>query len=231
VELFDRVQEVRSRRTKVVKPGRPSEEYLLRKLVHCERCGARMHGCRSGNNAMRRYQCSTRRRHGDCEQTMIPAQPLEEQIVEWLHAFQPDAELRWLILDTIQADSGARPGDDAERRRELSAQLERLRKLYVMGDITKPQYVMRRQMAEEELQRTPAPDRPRPRTGPPGRLRVLLGRRARARRAPQAHPLPLRPGLGEGRPDRRRQTKHGVHELLHGRLGGASQAPKRRDGQ
>jgi hypothetical protein len=47
-ELFDRVQEVRSWRTRVVKPGRPSDEYLLRKLIHCERCGARMHGCRTG---------------------------------------------------------------------------------------------------------------------------------------------------------------------------------------
>jgi hypothetical protein len=159
-ELFDRVQEVRSWRTKVVKPGRPSEEYLLRKLVHCERCGARMHGCRSGNNAMRRYQCSTRRHHGDCEQTMIPAQPLEEQIVDWLQTFQPDAELRRLILDTIQADSGARPSENAERRRELSAQLERLRELYVMGDITKAQYVMRRQLTEEELQRTQPPTDP-----------------------------------------------------------------------
>jgi hypothetical protein len=55
-ELFDRVQEVRSWRTRVVKPGRPSEEYLLRKLIHCERCGARMHGCRTGREAMRRYQ-------------------------------------------------------------------------------------------------------------------------------------------------------------------------------
>ncbi len=40
-ELFDRVQEVRSWRTTVVKPGRPSEDYLLRKLLCCERCGAR----------------------------------------------------------------------------------------------------------------------------------------------------------------------------------------------
>lgn len=74
-ELFDRVQEVRSWRTRVVKPGRPSEEYLLSKLIHCERCGARMHGCRTGREGMRRYQCSTRRHHGDCEQTMTPAQP------------------------------------------------------------------------------------------------------------------------------------------------------------
>jgi hypothetical protein len=32
--LFDRVQEIRAWRTRVVKPGRPSEEYLLRKLLY-----------------------------------------------------------------------------------------------------------------------------------------------------------------------------------------------------
>jgi hypothetical protein len=159
-ELFDRVQEVRSWRTRVVKPGRPSEEYLLRKLIHCERCGARMHGCRTGREGMRRYQCSTRRHHSDCEQTMTPAQPLEEQLIDWLHDFQPDPELRGLILDTIQAETGGHSGDDAERRRELTGQLERLRELYLMGDITKPQYVMRRQTIEEELQRTKPPTNP-----------------------------------------------------------------------
>jgi site-specific DNA recombinase len=159
-ELFDRVQEVRSWRTRVVKPGRPSEEYLLRKLIHCERCGARMHGCRTGWKGMRRYQCSTRRHHGGCEQKMTPAQPLEEQLIGWLHDFQPDHALRQLVLDAIQAQTGGHPGEDAERRRELTTQLERLRDLYVMGDITKPQYAMRRQMMEEELQRTKPPTNP-----------------------------------------------------------------------
>jgi DNA invertase Pin-like site-specific DNA recombinase len=159
-ELFDRVQEVRSWRTRVVKPGRPSEEYLLRKLIHCERCGARMHGCRTGWIGMRRYQCSTRRHHGDCEQKMTPAQPLEEQLIDWLHDFRPDHALRQIVLDTIQSQAGTHPGEDAERRRELTAQLDRLRDLYVMGDISKPQYAMRRQMMEEELQRAKPPTDP-----------------------------------------------------------------------
>jgi hypothetical protein len=64
------------------------------------------------------------------------------------------------VLDTIQTQSGTHPGEDAERRRELTAQLERLRDLYVMGDMTKPQYAMRRQMMEEELQRTKPPTDP-----------------------------------------------------------------------
>jgi hypothetical protein len=64
------------------------------------------------------------------------------------------------VLDTIQAQTGGHPDEDAERRRELTAQLERLRDLYVMGDITKPQYAMRRQMMEEELQRAKPPTDP-----------------------------------------------------------------------
>ena len=90
-ELFDRAQEVRAWRTRVVMPGPPSEEYLLRKLLFCERCGARMHGTRGSRAGIRRYQCSTRRHHGSCEQTILAAEPLEDQLVDWLRGFQPDA--------------------------------------------------------------------------------------------------------------------------------------------
>jgi site-specific DNA recombinase len=166
-ELFDRVQEVRPWRARVVKAGRPSEEYLLRKLLCCERCGARMHGCRTGRNAMRRYQCSTRRHHGTCEQRTVPAIPLEEQLIDWLHDFQPDHALRQLVLDTIQAQTGTRPGEDPERRRQLTSQCERLRDLYVMGDLTKPEYVMRRQALERSYS-APSP-RPTPTSTVPRR--------------------------------------------------------------
>ncbi len=159
-ELFEKVQEIRSWRTRVVKPGRPSEEYLLRKLLCCERCGARMHGTRGSRAGVRRYQCSTRRHHGDCTQAIVKAEPLEDQLVDWLHAFQPDATLRDLVLDTIRAATQQHPGDDQERRRSLLTQLDRLQDLYVLGDLTKPRYIMRRQTLEEELQRLAPPADP-----------------------------------------------------------------------
>jgi DNA invertase Pin-like site-specific DNA recombinase len=159
-ELFDRVQEVRSWRTTILKPSRPSEDYLLRKLLYCERCGARMHGTRGSRGNVRRYQCSTRRYHGSCDQTIVPAQPLEEQLVGWLRLFQPDAQLRGLILDAIRTQAGVAPDDAGNRRRALTGQLDRLRELYVMGDLPKAQYVMRRQALEEELQRTASPADP-----------------------------------------------------------------------
>ncbi|MCC6418965.1 MAG: zinc ribbon domain-containing protein, partial [Gemmataceae bacterium] len=73
----------------VVKPGRPSDEYLLRKLLYCERCDARMQGARGSRGQRRRYRCGTRCRGGDCTQTMVLAEPLEEQLVEWLRDFRP----------------------------------------------------------------------------------------------------------------------------------------------
>jgi hypothetical protein len=117
-ELFDRVQEVRSWRARVLKPGPPSDDYLLRKLLHCERCGARMHGTRGSRPPVRRYLCSTRRHGHDCDQPITRAEPLEERLVEWISDFRPDEELRAAILASIR---GAARGsnNDALRRREL----------------------------------------------------------------------------------------------------------------
>ena len=120
----------------MVKPGRPSEDYLLRKLLYCERCSARMHGNRRSSGKIRRYHCSTRR-HGDgCDQPLAHAEPLEAQIVDWLRGFQPDAQPRIVVLATLR-QAAAQANDGSSRRRDLDGQLERLRDLYVMGDVTK----------------------------------------------------------------------------------------------
>ena len=158
-ELFDRVQEVRSWRTRVLKPGPPSDDYLLRKLLYCERCGARMHGTRGSRPPVRRYICSTRR-HGDpCGEPIVKAEPLEAQLVDWLRAFQPDDDLRQRVLKAISEATNDTDADGI-RRRDLTAQLARLQDLYVMGDLTKPRYVMRRQALEQELERLGPPTDP-----------------------------------------------------------------------
>jgi site-specific DNA recombinase len=159
-ELFDRVQEVRAWRTTVVKPGPPSDEYLLRKLLYCERCGARMHGTSGSRPRVRRYMCSTRRYGHSCGEPIVKARDLEAQLVDWIRGFQPDGELLDLLLQTLRADLAEHTEQPAERRGELLSQLQRLRDLYVLGDLTKPQYVMRRQAIEEELQRLGPPAEP-----------------------------------------------------------------------
>ena len=119
-----------------------------------------MHGTRGSRPPVRRYLCSTRR-HGDgCDQPITRAEPLEDQLVDWITDFKPDESLRATILASIRsAANGA--NDDATRRRELVGQLERLRDLYVMGDLSKGEYVLHRQAFEEELARAAPPFDPR----------------------------------------------------------------------
>jgi site-specific DNA recombinase len=150
-ELFDRVQDIRGFRARVKQPSPPSEEYLLRRLLCCDRCGARMHGSRGSRPPVRRYLCSTRRHGEDCDQPIVKAEPLEEQLVDWLRGFQPDHDLRKRVLEAIR--SQGHRDDEATRRTELAGQIDRLKDLYLLGDLTKAQYTMRRQALQDELER------------------------------------------------------------------------------
>jgi hypothetical protein len=62
----------------------------------------------------------------------------------------------------VKAIEAERPRRDpaSARRNELLGQLKRLQDLYVLSDLPKAQYVMRRQAIEEELQRLGAPADP-----------------------------------------------------------------------
>ncbi len=158
-ELFDRVQQVRSWRNRVLKDGPPSEDYLLRKLLRCERCGARMHGTTGGSNAARRYMCSARRYGNPCGEPIVLAERLEQQLVGWIRDFKPDQRLIDRIVKAVEAERPKRDPAKAKRK-ELLGQLTRLQDLCVLGDLPKAQYVMPRQTIEEELQclGTPAAD-------------------------------------------------------------------------
>jgi hypothetical protein len=56
-ELFDLVQELRHHRARTLKPGRPSDRYVLRGLAHCRRCHTKMHGKGVGRHHLARYYC------------------------------------------------------------------------------------------------------------------------------------------------------------------------------
>jgi FKBP-type peptidyl-prolyl cis-trans isomerase (trigger factor) len=87
-------------------------------------------------------------------------EPLEAQLIDWLKDFRPDEELRAYVLASLRG--AARRSDDiAVRRRELIRQLNRLRDLYVMEDLSKSEYLVRRQAIEEQLERTGMPLDPR----------------------------------------------------------------------
>jgi site-specific DNA recombinase len=158
-ELFDRVQERRRYRAAVKQPSPPSDDYLLSKLLRCERCGARMHGTRGSRPPVRRYICSSRRYGHGCQAPITKAEPLETQLADWLSAFQPDQQLRDLVLNKISQHAQTQD-QGPERRLELAEQLRRLQDLYMLGDLTKAQYVMRRQAIQDEIERQAPPASP-----------------------------------------------------------------------
>lgn len=85
---------------------------------------------------------------------------MEGQLIDSIRAFQPDGQLHDLLLQTLNAQTAEHAAQPAERRNELLDQLQRLQDLYVLGDLTKAQYIMRRQALEEELQRQGPPAKP-----------------------------------------------------------------------
>lgn len=105
--LFDRVQELRRQRARTLKPGRPSDRYVLRGLAHCRRCHAKMHGTGVGRNHVARYYCSTRRKTHDCDQPVVPADEAERQLVQFIAGFKPDPALRAEILQRLATDHRA----------------------------------------------------------------------------------------------------------------------------
>jgi hypothetical protein len=72
-----------------------------------------------------------------------------------LRLIDPDLHLapRELLDEGYRAEAKRLGGDDPARRRELRGQLDRLRDLYVLDDLTKNHYVMKRQAIEDELSR------------------------------------------------------------------------------
>ncbi|MHB1469669.1 MAG: hypothetical protein ACYCU0_10575 [Solirubrobacteraceae bacterium] len=105
--------------------------------------------------------CSTRRYGHACGERIVKAEVLEGQLVDWISGFQPDGQLLDLLLDRLRAASGTEQRETAgQRRSELLGQLKRLQDLYVLGDLSKAQYAIRRQAIEEEVQRLGPPAGP-----------------------------------------------------------------------
>jgi site-specific DNA recombinase len=149
--LFDRVQELRRLRAPTLKPGRPSDRYLLRGLAHCRRCHARMHGTGVGRNHVARYYCSTRRTSHDCDQPVAPADEVERQLARFIAGFKPDTGLREEILRRLATVSGTETSEATKRRAALEERLRRMRDLYELGDLERADYVARRGAIHAEL--------------------------------------------------------------------------------
>ena len=150
---FEQVQEIRRARTTTLHPGRPSAGYALSKLLLCT-CGARMHGSTGGRNGTRRYLCAGRKQGSPCQETAVPADEIEAAVAAYIREFAPPHEVKLAIVRRLrELATGATDATASyeEDRNRLEGQLERLKDLYVLGDLTKEEYSYRRQLLAQEL--------------------------------------------------------------------------------
>jgi DNA-binding transcriptional ArsR family regulator len=148
VSVYDASQHLSVLRSEGIVRRTRDRQYVRYRRAFARRTARSTRGSRP---PVRRYQCSSRRHGGDCSQPIVKAEPLEAQLIDWLYDFQPTPEMRKRILAQITLHT--HQDDDQARRKELMGQADRLKDLYMLGDLTKAQYIMRRQAIQDELER------------------------------------------------------------------------------
>lgn len=123
--LYDRVQDMRRERVRTLKPGRPSNRYLLRGIARCERCQGKMHGTSVGRKLVPRYYCSTRRAEHTRDQPLVHTDVVEAELVEFIADFKPAPGIREEILRRLAGTATADTADTVKRRSSLEERLAR----------------------------------------------------------------------------------------------------------
>jgi len=121
--------------------------------LSCTECGHTMAGCTRQRKAGRtRYYRDTAWRKGhECSQRMVRAVVVEEQVVEQLRRLRlPRA---WVRRVAMLAQGGAEVERLERQRRILNSRAERLKELFLRGDIGEREYARRRRAIEAELRR------------------------------------------------------------------------------
>ena len=145
VALFARVQEtLRNRQMHI--PERPfgREPYPLTGVAECHACGAPMLGCAVIVEKRWRYRyvrCSTAARRGRdaCRQPMVRAERLEDQVAAYVGGMRLPPEYLGEVVAELRRRQRAVGADDGEAER-LARELERWRRLYVLGEIDEGRY-------------------------------------------------------------------------------------------
>ena len=110
-----------------------------------------MQGTSVGRKLVPRYYCATRRTSHACDQPLIHADRVEQQLVEFIADFKPSTAIRDEILRRLDGATGPDTAETRERRAALDERLRRARDLYELGDLIRPEYMARREAINTEL--------------------------------------------------------------------------------
>jgi site-specific DNA recombinase len=146
-DLFNSVQDVRRRRRSAVgvSARKGSREYPLSGLARCARCGWPMRGASASG---RRYYRDPARDQGrECDQRMVSADEAEEALGAFMQRLTLPSDWRNRVLKLIQDRAGQRV-EIAREKARIERQLDRLKRLFVLGDMQEQEYLGERARLE-----------------------------------------------------------------------------------
>jgi len=149
-ELFDRVQDDMNRRSTWTPPS--GRVYLFPGLLVCAECGRRLTVCSSGGKRVR-YRCPHHYMMHLCpHDTSIREDALEAQLLDYLSDVVAEQDVQFA------------PKQKKSRinRAAVEGKLNRLKELYIDGDITKEKYIADRdRLTAMLLEKQESPQKPK----------------------------------------------------------------------
>lgn len=150
IELFERVQRVRKEKALMKNPPPHYRVYLLSGILYCGYCGAKMHG--NPQREGRCYYCYRRKVGNSCLHRLNDAEILESQLVNFLCDFHLPEDVIQKITSRLKERVKSKLSQEQEENfNSILKKLERLKDLYIMGDLPKNEYLYRKQVLENEL--------------------------------------------------------------------------------
>jgi site-specific DNA recombinase len=149
-ELFNRAQRARRRRRykRSHSANAASRVYPLTGVARCARCGGKVRGANSAG--YRYYRDPARDKGLDCDQKMISADKTEDALGAFLRKLFLPQDWQERVMEIIQEQIGAQR-DVARDKERLEGQLERVKQLFVLGDMSEFEYRSERDRLRTQL--------------------------------------------------------------------------------
>jgi hypothetical protein len=128
---------------------RQASTYSLSGLLRCHHCGGSLHLHRD-NGRVRAY-CYQGRQGSKCPQRSTFLDVYEDQVLDHLSTFTIPEDYRPRLI-AAQAEAQPSVIDVVEERRRLERQIMNLRTLFELGDLTKDEFLERRERLNRTLE-------------------------------------------------------------------------------
>jgi len=159
LERWEKLQAIRQKRTYKRRTTKSTDRvYPFRKVARCRECGTLLRGHYA--RGRRHYRDPAHDYGKDCGQkTTFRAKPVEDQLGAFLADLVLPEGWRERIMELVKATAGDTDPDRAERAR-LEGQLERAKRLFILGDLDEPAYKVERNRIMVALSKLRLPSDP-----------------------------------------------------------------------